>query len=192
MSEEKYVLTRSELLQLIIDQEKLGALEASGVDNWQWYGEDGMFDEVSILEGYQDYECEKIADKQTSALQEHFLSKYTKHSNSDGYHTFDELYEHRNILFCLAANALNLLEHMKPFSVSKGVAFWSKKHCDGSMFEGYIVVGVFISGSWVTYHMKESYSKFLSSIPELDSAPEWDGHTSQDVIKRLSDFLVRQ
>lgn len=70
--EDKYVLTRSELLQLIIAQEELGALEAAGVDNWQWYGEDGMFDTVHALRGFD------VSEEEAKKLQDEALAKYLK------------------------------------------------------------------------------------------------------------------
>lgn len=179
MTEDQYVLTRSELLQLIIAQEELGALESAGVDNWQWYGEDDMFATVFALQGLSedDNEAEQVRDKA--------LAKYRK--DSGGYHAFDELYEHRNALFCLAVNACQLSYCQYPLD---SISFWSRKHHDGTMFDGYIIVGLLLDGKWITYHMKDCYSRLLTEVPELDKAPEWDGHKSKDVIQRLSDFLL--
>ena len=36
---ERYILSRGELLELLEAQYRLAALERGGVDNWQWYGE---------------------------------------------------------------------------------------------------------------------------------------------------------
>lgn len=48
---------------------------------------------------------------------------------SDGYHTFNELYHHRAILF---ANICN----------KSGKSWKSKKHHDGSMYDGMFIVGI--------------------------------------------------
>jgi hypothetical protein len=95
-------------------------------------------------------------------------------SISDGYHTFDELYEHRHMLFISLCNA-----------------FWkeswrSKLHEDGTMFDG----GWFIAGfevpnqGQITYHLPIRLWDLLD-CREVERAPKWDGHTAQDVIERL-------
>lgn|GEM_PF-1078525 len=38
MKEKRYIISESELLDLISDSNKLEALECGGVDNWIWYG----------------------------------------------------------------------------------------------------------------------------------------------------------
>lgn len=37
--EKKYVLTETQLEELLIHSARLSALESGGVDNWSWYGE---------------------------------------------------------------------------------------------------------------------------------------------------------
>ena len=37
--EDRYVISREELLDLLEAQYRLAALERGGVDNWSWYGE---------------------------------------------------------------------------------------------------------------------------------------------------------
>lgn len=103
---------------------------------------------------------------------------------SDGYHTFEELYEHRNLLF------LRLLEQEADscrWSGLNPLGWWSRRHDDGSMYEGYIVVGMYKSTpAQITYHMSEKYIELIQSwLPELERAPEWDGHTPDDVLQRL-------
>jgi len=95
---------------------------------------------------------------------------------SDGYHTFNELYEHRMLLFVMLMNAY------------PEISWRSWKHEDGSMFEG----GWFIAGmnlpqcEIVTYHLKDIYWDFISdNVEELEFAPKWDGHTSKDVLERF-------
>lgn len=109
---------------------------------------------------------------------------------SDGYHTFNELYEHRNLLFIhiLASEFQNRLNwfphHLFPF--------WSRKHADGSMYEGYIIAGFYNRNEkMITYHMADTYIELLQEacIYELDKAPAWDGHTSADVLERLRENL---
>ena len=105
---------------------------------------------------------------------------------SDGYHTFDELYEHRCLLFCML---LTLISVDVPTGFD--LECWkSKQHSDGSSFDGWFIAGM--SGTLldpVTYHLPDRMWNFLSSVQTLEKAPQWDGHTSQDVIKRLTDWL---
>lgn len=35
----KYIITRSELIDLLMNRIELQVLENAGVDNWEWYGE---------------------------------------------------------------------------------------------------------------------------------------------------------
>lgn len=95
---------------------------------------------------------------------------------SDGYHTFDELYDHRCLLFAA-------LSQMRPEESWK-----SKKHHDGSVWEGWFIAGMDLDGETITYHLPEKYWGFYTG-EELETAPEWDGHTSADVLARLIDWL---
>lgn len=97
---------------------------------------------------------------------------------SDNFHTFDELYTHRILLF------LALIK-----SHSHG-AWKSKKHEDGTMFDGYFIAGMQLPAGMITYHIPlEQFWDLLPEIQELEFSPEWDGHTSEDVILRLSKWL---
>lgn len=96
---------------------------------------------------------------------------------SDGYHTMDELYDHRMMLFVALLNNVKKVCYV----------FKSKLHHDGTMFEG----GWFIAGimqkdmCYISYHLKlDPYWNLLDCF-EMDRAPEWDGHTSNDVLERL-------
>lgn len=97
---------------------------------------------------------------------------------SDGYHTFDELYEHRCILF------LALMQ------CNSAISWASKLHEDGTMFEGYFIAGMNISKGTITYHLpiKLWDSIGMSDIEILDKALPWDGHSPNDVVDRLSEW----
>jgi len=89
---------------------------------------------------------------------------------SDGYHTFEELYEHRCLLFinlCLAY---------------PNASYW-RPH-----YEGWPLLGLYLLPiGQITYHVPE---KFLPLFKDKirKGGPEWDGHTSEDVIGRLKRF----
>lgn len=93
---------------------------------------------------------------------------------SDGYHTFDELYEHRHALFIALMDS------------NRQHAWKSRKHGDGSdSYEGWFVAGLFTkSGMQITYHLPDRLWD-QCEVTALPQAPEWDGHTSDDVVARL-------
>jgi len=95
---------------------------------------------------------------------------------SDGYHTFDELYQHRTFLFCALMNAYP-------------AASWkSHFHADGTSYEGWFIAGMDLPQGQITYHCPEHYWH-LAKAQELPKAPPWDGHTSGDVLERLAEFI---
>lgn len=101
---------------------------------------------------------------------------------TDGYHTMDELYDHRIELF------IKLAEHFiygKRDSDGKNV--WrSKLHEDGSMFTGWFVMGIGKKeGEQITYHLPRDRWDETGFAETLDRAPKFDGHTSEDVLERL-------
>jgi hypothetical protein len=40
-------------------------------------------------------------------------------------------------------------------------------------------------GEQISYHLPDKYWNETSMVSTLDKAPEWDGHTSTDVLERL-------
>jgi hypothetical protein len=99
---------------------------------------------------------------------------------SDGYHTFGELYNHRISLYMLLARKMAV----------KNPVWKSKAHSDGSALEGWFVLGIFKDkGKQITYHLPISEWHKCYFAEELEKAPEWDGHTSDDVIVRINTLL---
>ncbi|MEX3713405.1 hypothetical protein ABFV99_13455 [Cytobacillus horneckiae] len=92
---------------------------------------------------------------------------------SDGYHTFDELYYHRMMLFAALCKA------------HKNQGWKSWKHDDGSMFDDYFIVGIDTKEGNFTYHYHKDHWD-LFEVKELKTAPAWDGHTSEHVTRLLS------
>ena len=91
---------------------------------------------------------------------------------SDGCHTFEELYEHRAKLFSVICNT------------NKEIAWKSKLHDDGTMLDGYFIVGLETEQGQATYHYGLCYWD-LFEIMELEKAPKYDGHTSREAIGRI-------
>lgn len=103
----------------------------------------------------------------------------TRGGISDGNHTFDELYDHRCLLFLMVMDA-----HPEE-------SWFSKKHDDGEEWDGWFICGTHLPTGMVTYHLPDRMWNLAvkTGANELDKGPEWDGHTSKDVIKRLTEYL---
>ena len=95
---------------------------------------------------------------------------------SDGYHTFNELYHHRAVLFSVICND-------RP-----NVSWKSKLHHDGTMFDGMFIVGIQTHEGQATYHYDIDPYWDMFRVPELPQAPEWDGHTSEQAIERIGNL----
>jgi hypothetical protein len=97
---------------------------------------------------------------------------------SDGYHTFQDLYDHRRALTAvLAASA-----------ASAGDSWRSKAHHpeDGPMFDGSFIVGLNlpVQGT-ITYHYNLEHWDDFGAVPELEHAPKWDGAGPDETVTRL-------
>lgn len=93
---------------------------------------------------------------------------------SDGYHTFEDLYEQRLILSAALAK-------------NNPHAWKSKRHEDGSVpfGGGWFIMGFDTDEGCYTYHY-ELKDWDLFQCKELDKGRPWDGHTSKDVRRLLS------
>lgn len=100
---------------------------------------------------------------------------------SDGYHTFDELYDHRITLF------IALCEVIMAGGFYKNPKVWrSKLHSDGTSFEGWFIMGIHEEkGMQISYHLPMNRWDDVAFAQTRDKAPEFDGHTPQEVLKRL-------
>lgn len=101
---------------------------------------------------------------------------------SDGYHTFNELYHHRAVLFSVIVATF-------------GERAWkSKLHADGTMYDGMFIVGIETPDGQATYHYDVEPYWDMFRCKEVDRAPEWDGHTPDQAIERigkLADLIDR-
>lgn len=116
---------------------------------------------------------------------------------SDGYHTFDELYDHRITLFialCRVGDGFrqSLKEHGElPEHLARLWKPWrSKTHHDGSSWDGWFIMGIGKEkGEQISYHLPLSRWEETDFAETLDKAPEWDGHTSADVLERIKALI---
>jgi len=91
-------------------------------------------------------------------------------STSDGYHTFDELYYHRMVLFSIIVNS------------NKNSSWKSKLHHDGTMYDDYFIVGVETNEGQYTYHYHiDNWDLFDCEVWRF--APRWDGHKPEDITR---------
>lgn len=116
---------------------------------------------------------------------------------SDGYHTFDELYEYRKLLQAMWMNDLydDLLLHVQHKWMSEeALRNWdlhkSYRHADGEecFGGGWFIVMVTLPTGQVSNHYK-SEDWDLFRIPERETASKWDGHTPQEAMKRMLDYI---
>jgi hypothetical protein len=107
---------------------------------------------------------------------------------SDGFHTFNELYEFRKLYNAALFNEWALEGFDKPFyDVHK-----SRLHHDGTVpFENdpswFIVVAQLPTGQISNHYRLDDWDLF--QIPERDRAAEFDGHSAADAADRLRWFL---
>ena len=93
---------------------------------------------------------------------------------SDGFHTFNSLYEQRMILFAALVRAY------------KDKAWKSYRHEDGEYCFGgdWFIVGIDTPEGSYTYHYENKYWDMFDCI-DLPRAKHWDGHTEADAEIRL-------
>ncbi len=94
---------------------------------------------------------------------------------SDGYHTFNQLYYQRMMLFATIVKQ------------NKERAWKSLRHEDGELCfgGGWFIVGIDTPVGSYTYHYEDNYYS-LFDCKELERSKHWDGHTEKDVTRLLS------
>lgn len=99
--------------------------------------------------------------------------KIVENDVSDGFHTFSELYDHRCLLFvslCLS---------------SPSFCAWRKDFEDG-----FFVLFMETRNGQISYHLADKYLPLVKDRIVNNPAYEWDGHTSKDVVDRLTTALM--
>ena len=122
--------------------------------------------------------CKGIAVSDHSANL--FEPKPINGETSDGYHTFNELYHHRAVLFSVIVR--NYPE----------LCWKSKKHSEGDMYEGMFIVGINTPDGQASYHYDIEPYWDMFDCEELEFAPEWDGHTSDQAIERIGKLMPKE
>ena len=95
---------------------------------------------------------------------------------SDGYHTFNDLYHQRAVLFATIVK------------LNKDKAWKSLRHEDGELCfgGGWFIVGVDTPEGSYTYHYNIPQYWDIFDCCVLDRGKHWDGHTERNVTRLLS------
>lgn len=94
---------------------------------------------------------------------------------SDGFHTFNQLYYQRMMLFATIVRQ------------NRDIAWKSLRHEDGELCfgGGWFIVGIDTPEGSYTYHYEDNYFSLFDCV-ELERGKHWDGHTEEDVTRLLS------
>ena len=105
----------------------------------------------------------------------------------DGYHTFGELYEHRIVLWIALCK---ILYDDPQYQTGQKADVWrSKLHSDGTSFDGWFIMGIGRNkGEQITYHLPISKWEETEFAETREKAPEFDGHTGDDVLERIKNL----
>lgn len=107
------------------------------------------------------------------------VADFEENEISDGYHTFNELYEFRK-----QYNAALFNEWGKKgkYNVHKSIRHYDGELCFGGNW--FIVVALLPSGQITNHYKMTDWDLF--NIPQVDkSLYQFDGHTPKDVLERL-------
>lgn len=96
---------------------------------------------------------------------------------SDGYHTINELYRHRNLLFVALMQAYPEL------------SWFSNYNADGTSHPGYFVAGIRLATGGITYHLPIALRPMVSQFASELQLGEWDGHSPEDVCTRIGEWV---
>lgn len=101
---------------------------------------------------------------------------------SDTFHTFRDLYAHRIELFIALCKQLS----KNDFPLIWKTYFYS----DGKPVErDWFIMGINDrAGEQITYHIPMSEWNKTFFAKQIDKAPDWDGHDSKDVLKRIAEL----
>jgi len=104
---------------------------------------------------------------------------------SDGYHTFNELYEFRKLF---NAHLFNEWYSQGKYEVHK-----STRHSDGEECFGggwFIVMATLPTGQISNHYEMKDWGLFNCQVRQR--ADKWDGHTAKDVAKRLYESIMQE
>lgn len=95
---------------------------------------------------------------------------------SDGYHTINELYDHRCSLFVLLCQQHKELVFYKMDLNSPG----------------WFILYIETKYGQISYHVPEKFLEAVKKFATEDPEHVWDGHTSKDVLERMERLMGDQ
>lgn len=107
---------------------------------------------------------------------------------SDGYHSFNDLYEARNTLYI--ALCREIVNSSKTQLWNKKSPVWrSIKHSDGKIWKDWFILGIGKEwGHQMTFHLPLSMWVDTSFAETLDKAPDYDQHSTEIVLERINNL----
>lgn len=135
-------------------------------------------DQITIRQLQLDVACARVERDQAAM----FGPKITSET-SDGHHTFAELYRYRMLY---NAGLFNEWARRNRYDVHKSWRHADGEECFGG---GWFVVYATLPGGQISNHY-EAADWDLFSIPERETAAEWDGHTPEQAAERLAALLA--
>ena len=102
---------------------------------------------------------------------------------SDGYHTFNELYDYRMIYNALWFNELSKTH--PEYDVHKAKRHRGGELCFGG---GWFIVMCELPTGQISNHYELKYWD-LFDIPEKEKSNLWDGHTPHDAYERMMNYI---
>ena len=98
------------------------------------------------------------------------IESANKFEVSDGFHTFEELYEHRILLFIALCTTI------------PDKCFWMNDK------NGWLIVFLELPTGQISYHMPDKYSWMLKNFTCIGKSI-WDQHQKHHVVARLANFI---
>jgi hypothetical protein len=132
-----------------------------------------------------------LAKGMTEYIKDFYSKVSDKGLISDGYHTFNEMYDHRNILFMALCSMRDYNESRHGFSddviVWKTRFDFENKYCG----DGWFIMGIGTKkGEQITYHLPFKFWDKCKFAKSVEKVPAFDGHNSKDVIDRLMKYYI--
>ena len=107
------------------------------------------------------------------------ISQLEDNANSDGANPFEELCDYLAVLHAAAVRAWRKLDEVHVIK--------SRRPADGDecFGEGWFIVHADLPEGQVSTHYPDKYWDMFD-CPELHTAREWDGHTSEEALERMT------
>ena len=135
----------------------------------------------------------KLLNEQIIYLKEN-VEGFEENEISDGYHTFNELYEFRKMYNAALFNewgksADRLIEEEGKYSVHKSWRHHAGELCFPNSSQRWFIVSANLPSGLISNHYKEK-DWDLFKVPEVEKALfPFDGHTGKDVLERIKEIL---